>query len=118
MLKKLDNNTIQDRRSSLLKQKVFDEEGQPYLIAKFLMDRILDNNPKFKKPNLQSWAMHADRMLRIDKRGFHEIYGVITWAQEDPFWQENILSTAKLRRQYDQLKIKLESESKPKKVDN
>ena len=41
----------------------------------------------------------------------HEVIEkVIKWCQGDPFWQNNILSTAKLRKQYDQLALKMEEE--------
>jgi len=46
-------------------------------------------------------------MIRIDKRDVSEIGQVIEWCQQDQFWQSNILSTSKLRKQYDQLVIKM-----------
>ena len=39
---------------------------------------------------------------------------MIEWCQTDEFWQDNILSTAKLRKQYDQLVLKMnKTDSKP-----
>ena len=48
-------------------------------------------------------------MLRIDKRNPQIIEKLIIWCQQDNFWQNNILSTAKLRAQYDQLLLKMNS---------
>ena len=46
-------------------------------------------------------------MIRVDKRDPDEIARVIDWCQADSFWQNNILSTEKLRIQYDQLLLKM-----------
>ena len=45
-------------------------------------------------------------MIRLDNRDPVEIEKVILWCQEDTFWQNNILSTKKLRFQFDQLVFK------------
>jgi hypothetical protein len=42
-------------------------------------------------------------MIRIDKRDPKGIAYIIKWATEDSFWSGNILSAAKLRKQYAQL---------------
>jgi len=47
-------------------------------------------------------------MLRIDKREVEEIKQVIRWCQQDEFWRTNILSTSKLREQYDALVVKMD----------
>ncbi|KXK29370.1 MAG: hypothetical protein UZ01_02264, partial [Candidatus Brocadia sinica] len=57
-------------------------------------------------PDLQKWATHIDKMIRLDKRPPEEIEKVVAWCQQDSFWQNNILSTEKLRKQYDQLYLK------------
>jgi len=78
-----------------------------YLLSQLLCDLILARNPKFKKPNLEAWAKDIDRMIRIDKRDPKDIEAVIKWCQADSFWQDNILSAGKLRKQYDQLYLKM-----------
>ena len=70
------------------------------------MDLILSRKPDFKKPDLQKWASYIDNMLRLDKRTPEAIEAVIRWCQADDFWCNNILSTAKLRKQFDQLDLK------------
>jgi hypothetical protein len=73
-----------------------------------LLNHILSRNPKYKKPNLQQWSVHIDRMIRIDKRDPGEIAAVIDWSQDNNFWQTNILSTYKLREKFDQLWMKMQ----------
>ena len=46
-------------------------------------------------------------MIRVDNRIPDKIKEVILWCQRDSFWQSNILSTKKLRAQYDQLLINM-----------
>ena len=52
-------------------------------------------------------------MIRIDKRTPDKIREVIDWCQADDFWCKNILSTNKLRKQYDKLVITINT-TKPK----
>ncbi len=78
-------------------------------LSKFLFNLILKRNSAHKKPDLQKWAVHIDRMIRIDKREPQIIKEVISWSQDDDFWQNNILATEKLRRQFDQLFLKMNS---------
>lgn len=81
--------------------------GRPYRISKFLFKLIKERDPKIKEPNWKEWATHIDRLNRIDKRDFTEIKKVIRWCQQDDFWQNNILSTSKLRKQFSQLRLKM-----------
>jgi len=76
-------------------------------LADLLLEKILIRNPNHKKPNLQTWAKEIDLMLRIDNRTPEDIRRIIEWCQADTFWQNNILSTAKLRKQFDQLWLKM-----------
>ena len=50
-------------------------------------------------------------MIRLDKRSPAEIKKVITWCQKDKFWMNNILSTEKLRKQFDTLALQMEGYS-------
>ncbi|MCK4328766.1 hypothetical protein KAX02_02880 [candidate division WOR-3 bacterium] len=79
-----------------------------YRLANYLLKFILNRNPKHKKPNIQSWAKHIDLMLRIDNHQVEDIRAVIKWCQIDSFWQNNILSTKKLREKFDQLYLKMQ----------
>ncbi len=85
----------------------FVENSIEFQLAKFLIEKIFENYPNHKKPNLQEWARHIDYMIRLDNRNPDEIRIIIAWAQKDPFWQPRIDSTSGLRRNYDQLVMQM-----------
>ena len=89
------------------KEKTFLSDSTEIGLARFLFELIQKRNPKHKSPNFQVWARNIDLMIRIDKRDPKEIRKVIEAAQADEFWKNNILSPDKLRKQYDQLILKL-----------
>lgn len=91
------------------KNKIFLSDSIEVRLSEVLLEKILTRNPNHKKPNLQTWAKHIDLTIRIDHRTPEDIRAVIEWCQSDTFWQNNILSTAKLRNQFDQLRLKMGS---------
>jgi len=97
------NNSTKDQNTSKSKNKFSDEEMG---LAIFIYEKIKNLMPNMKKPNLESWANHVRLMVEVDLRGWSEIKDVFTWANNDPFWQSNILSPSKLRKQFDQLSLK------------
>lgn len=46
-------------------------------------------------------------MVRLDNRGEREILDVIDFALNDDFWKQNIRSADKLRKQFDNLYVKM-----------
>ncbi len=78
-------------------------------IAKLLYDRILTINPTFKEPNFNQWAKDIELCIRIDKRTVTELVDCINWiyTNDGKFWQKNILSGAKLRKQFDQMNMQV-----------
>lgn len=94
--------------------KKFDDDSIPMRLAKHLQKEILARDPNTKIPkDLTTWAVEADRMIRLDKRDAQEAANLITWAQNDPFWNSNILSMKKFRLQYD--KLHRQANTRPKK---
>ncbi|MDO6634111.1 hypothetical protein [Bacillus thuringiensis] len=80
--------------------------------AKYLFEKIKENNLKQKEPSsFDSWANNIRLMRERDNRTLQEIKEVIDWCQNDSFWKSNILSTAKLRQQFDQLYMKMNETS-------
>jgi hypothetical protein len=75
-------------------------------LSELLLSLILGRKSDYKKPNIQLWAKHIDLMIRLDHRKPEAIEKVIRWAATDSFWQNNILSTEKLRKQFDKLDLK------------
>jgi hypothetical protein len=89
-----------------------------------LANKIQENNPNFshlKGPEkyantMGRWSQDIDKINRIDGYSWEQIRAVIEWCQSDSFWKSNILSGSKLRKQFDQLVVKMEAEKEPQKV--
>ncbi|KRL21877.1 DUF4373 domain-containing protein [Lentilactobacillus kisonensis] len=91
---------------------VYDENSDYLKLAEFLFEKIQDNDPQAKKPNLQHWADDMRKLVELDKRDKHEVSVIIKWCQQDPFWSTNILSAAKLRKQFTMLALQKKNEGK------
>lgn len=75
-------------------------------LCEHLADWITRNGNR--KPTIgKNWKQAIDRLIRIDGYTSDQIRQVINWSQQDEFWQGNILSAAKLRKQFDQLKNRM-----------
>lgn len=113
LLQSNDVETTQRRRiknkevRSKKKETTFVENSVEFSLSKKLLNLILGNNPNFKKPDLQKWAIEIEKAIRLDKRTPEQLERVIEWSQQDDFWKQNILSTQKLRKQFDQLFMKM-----------
>lgn len=90
-----------------LKKNNLSSDSDEVRLAKYLYAHIQRNNPKAKQPNLQVWAKHIEKAIRIDRRSIEDLKAVIEFSQRDPFWSANILSAAKLREKFDQLYLKM-----------
>ncbi len=79
-------------------------------LAALLKSEILRNKADYRITPAQErkWAVTADRMLRLDGRGYQASAGLITWAQHDEFWLKNVLSMDTLRSKYDELQMRRE----------
>ena len=60
----------------------------------------------------KAWWLACDRLMRIDGYTPAQVEWVMRWSQQNEFWQGNILSMARLRAQFDQLKTRAMNESK------
>lgn len=92
---------------------IFEKDSKPYKCAEFLAKKLTERIPNKKIPetHLQTWAADFDKANRIDGHSWDDIGEVLTFSQDDSFWQINILSGAKFRKQYDQLYLKMQKES-------
>lgn len=86
-------------------------------LARRMYKDLLALNPLQSEPKFDKWA-HEIRLLREAKKIDHmAIFKVWEWANKHEFWQTNILSAGKLRKQFDALVIqKTAAEGKLKKV--
>lgn len=105
------NKNVKNEKNEKNKKnkKLYVETSNEYRLAKYLFEQIRKNNPTHKEPSIQNWSKHIDYMIRIDKRKVEDIKKVIDWCQRDKFWFNKILSTEKLRKQYDQLTMQMKS---------
>lgn len=80
-------------------------------LVDIFLKKILERKPDFKKPSsLDKWHDAMDKIIRIDCRSKESILAMILWIHDDPFWKTNILSPEKLRKQFDQIQIKMSSQ--------
>ena len=93
------------------------QRGEPeFDLADRLLGKIRKRNPEHKA-DLQRWAREVDVMIRRDGRRPDIVAEIIDWCQADAFWQNNILSPAKLRAQFDQLLLKRAASKSPPRSD-
>ena len=91
----------------------FAEDSTEMKLALYLFAKIKQNNPEHKSltdSQKQKWADSIRLMIERDKRTPQQINNMIDWCQADDFWKQNILSTAKLRKQYDTMRPKAKAE--------
>lgn len=78
-------------------------DDPPYKVAVHLLTRIKQRQSDFKEPNLQKWANDIRLAHERDHRDYEKLDWLVDWSQDNSFWQANILSAGKLRKQYDTL---------------
>ncbi len=112
------NNEAEDSSSAKTSKYTYEEIDLE--LAQYLRDLIIENTPTFKEPNIPEWAHTVRLMRKQDERDPKHIKYVIRWAQRSDFWQANILSAKKLRKQYDTLiaQIKRDALGSKKKKDS
>lgn len=65
------------------------------------------NPEKVTRPEIsKAWVTQMDLLIRKDSHEVDEVREIIEWVQADEFWSSNVMSPAKLRRQFDQLILK------------
>jgi hypothetical protein len=96
----LTNNHI-ELRTNELSRTYGDEIHQ----ACNLLAELIEANGSKKPAVTDKWLSDMERLHRIDERSWEQITKAIYWCQEDDFWRGNIMSPAKLRKQYDQLRL-------------
>lgn len=75
--------------------------------AEWLADKLQEFIPDCKRPSISTWAKDIRDMRELDSRSHKEICQLWAWCRKDGFEAANVQSPAKLRKRYDQLKIKM-----------
>lgn len=95
-------NNVNKEDVPLKKEKIYTKEDKEYLLAEYLSKQIAKrlNKPLKEEKDLQRWAADFNKMVRLDNYDIEEIKQVLMFSQKNDFWQTNILSAAKFRKQY------------------
>lgn len=104
------NNHIELRTNEL--PRTYGAEVQA--ACQLLADLIESNGSKRPAIN-ERWLSDMERLNRIDERSWEQIHNAIHWCQADDFWRANIMSPGKLRKQYDQLRLAAQRNTKQSK---
>jgi hypothetical protein len=105
------NNHIELRTNELNTRTYGVENHQA---CNLLADLIAANGSK--RPTVSdSWLSDMEKLHRIDERSWEQITKAIEWCQADDFWRGNIMSPGKLRKQYDQLRLAAQRNTKQSK---
>lgn len=114
------NETITSDKSKTTSHKKhvrkFADGSVELKLTRYLFSKIRANYPSHKlltEAQEQKWADNVRLMIECDGRTPRQIYDVINWCQSDSFWRQNILSTAKLRKQFDSLVPKMQAQLRP-----
>ena len=108
------NKTIEPDKKTRSKLR-FDEAD--FDTAGWMLGKIRVLLPNGKDPNLESWANTIRLMREQDNHTAAEIRAVFGWANADSFWQSNVLSPDKLRKQYDRLALQSQTRRNNGKAD-
>jgi hypothetical protein len=96
------NNHIELRTKELNTRTSFDVDVHH---ACNLLAHLIEGNGSKRPVVTDKWLADMERLHRIDERSWEQITKAIMWCQDDDFWKANIMSPAKLRKQYDQLRL-------------
>jgi len=73
---------------------------------------------QLKKAKFGQWVTPIRLMMEQDEVTKQELIDVFKFLDKHPFWTKNILSTEKLRKQFDQLDAQLKLELNGEQTDN
>ena len=108
---------VKRREEKLSEGKIINYSQKSLKLSKLLYELIIKRTPEYHiKPNWDRWAEDMDKIIRIDNRTHDQVKLMIEWCQSDDFWAQNILSPAKLRKQFNQMIVKAKSNNKQRKI--
>lgn len=100
----------------------FQEDSFEIRCVDMLIDSCLKTFPNSKVPadisQKQAWAVHIERMKRIDERSEEDILQALTYAITDSFWKSNIRSTKKFREKFETLIVQSKGKGSKQSANN
>nr|DAQ59260.1 MAG TPA: replication protein O [Caudoviricetes sp.] len=106
--------SLQTKTSATSPTKKFSFTEMDLAMAKDMFARIQKLNPNHKQPNFEAWANDIRLLGERDGKSHSEIIELFEWANQDRFWQANILSPRKLREKWDVLVLQRNRQAKPR----
>lgn len=77
-----------------------------------LLAKLIEDNGSRRPTVTAKWKTDMRLLHERDGRSFTQIENMIRWCQADDFWRANILSPAKLRAKYDQMRLRATSSAR------
>ena len=111
------NNDNNDNNIKNMSEIKFTDDSAEMKLVDLLLKKMIENNPKTKKPNKQKWCDYIEKMIRIDKYTPKEVQELIVFSQKDSFWMKNIRSASKLREKAERLTMEV-ANNKENKTDD
>ena len=106
--------SLQTKTPATSPAKKFSFSDMDLAMAKDMFARIQKLNPNHKQPNFEAWANDIRLLSERDGKIHPEIIELFEWANQDRFWQANILSPRKLREKWDVLVLQRNRQAKPR----
>ena len=106
------NLSLQTKTPATSPTKKFSFTEMDLAMAKEMFARIQKLNPNHKQPNFEAWANDIRLLSERDGKSHPEIIELFEWANQDRFWQANILSPRKLREKWDVLVLQRNRQAK------
>ncbi len=69
-------------------------------VAKAMWEKIQPITGQARSPDFERWARDVRLLVERDGRTLEDVWRVFEFANRDQFWRANILSPAKLRKQF------------------
>jgi len=108
------NLSLQTKTPATSPTKKFSFTEMDLAMAKEMFAHIQKLNPNHKQPNFEAWANDIRLLSERDGKSHPEIIELFEWANQDRFWQANILSPRKLREKWDVLVLQRNRQAKPR----
>ena len=105
-------NNNSNKKDSQQSQKRYADDSQYMEAAVYLFEKIKERLPNKKEPDFQKWADEVRKAVELDGVPIERYKQVLDWSQKDDFWQANILSTNKLRKQFDTIYLQMQRDNK------
>ena len=107
-------NKESNDKDSQQSQKRYADDSQYMKAAVYLFEKIKERLPNKKEPDFQKWADEVRKTVELDGIPIERYKQVLDWSQKDDFWQANILSTNKFRKQFDTIYLQMQRNNKQK----